>query len=226
MRAAKKALAKPSATASQSLTDAVYESLLEGILSGALAAGTVLSALELADKLKVSRTPIHHALRALAADGFVELQNGRRARVVRFTRDDCWEIFEMRRFLEGPAAELAAGKMDDRQLAPLRKGAEQLAGAKGAIDWTERWSEYDEAFHRAIAEASGNRRLAHDIGRYRRLHRTFNRRATDPKSLYEALTEHLEILAALERRDGLAARLLMEQHIRKWQRYFVESCGV
>ena len=221
MAAKKVALRTPKPSEYQSLADAVYESLLENIVSGSLPPGTVLSALDLSSKLDVSRTPIHDALRALAADGFVELQTGRRARVVRFTRDDLWEIFELRRFLEGPAAELAAGRMDERQLGPLRKAADDLKRAKAAVDWTRRWSDFDDQFHRTIAEASGNRRLAHDINRYRLLHRSFNRIATDQKSLQRALAEHLGILDALAHHDGPRARRLMDAHIRHWQQFFV-----
>ncbi len=158
----------------------------------------------------------------LEADGLVENPAGRRARVTTFDQDDLWEIFEMRRILEGAAAELAAGRMDWRQLAPLREESRRLEESAESEDWTERWSEFDERFHAAIAEHCGNGRLTSDIGRYRLIHRGFNRVSTDYRSLQSALAEHLSILAALEARDGAAARVAMEAHIVTWQRYFVE----
>lgn len=213
----------PQASASpQSLAETVYEAILERILRGTLPPGTVLSAVRWAEKLEVSRTPVHEALRMLSADGLVENPAGRRAQVARFTCDDLWEIFEMRRILEGPAAQLAAGRMDGRQLAPLRAESDLLARTEEADGWMRRWSDFDEHFHAAVAAGCGNGRLRRDIGRYRLVHRGFNRIATDYASLQSAHAEHVEILNALEAGDGRAARAAMECHIAHWQRYFVE----
>ena len=185
-----------------SLVESVYHALLERIVTGRLAGETVISELALAQELGVSRTPVHDAVRQLAKDGLVTREGTRRARVAAFTADDVHEIFELRKYLEGPAAELAAGRLDRRQLAPLRAAAEALSADAGAADWVERWAEFDELFHRSIARACGNRRLAEDIDRYRLLHKGFNRISTDPASLRRALDEHLAILQALEARDA------------------------
>ena len=126
----------------------------------------------------------------------------------------------MRKLLEGPAAEFAAGRMDQRQIGPLRRAASDLATNQQTHDWTLRWSDFDEQFHRTIAECSGNRRLAKDISRYQLLHRGFNRTSADFESLQQALAEHLEILDALEARNGSRARQAMEAHISFWQSYF------
>lgn len=213
---------QPVAGNDSSLVEAVYEAVLAAIMAGRLAPGMVLSEVSLAKQLQVSRTPVHDALRQLSKDGVVEQSTGRRARVASFTRDDLFEIFEIRKYLEGPAAELAAGRMDERQLAPLRATADELAAGVQQGDWLARWTDCDEAFHRTIAESSGNRRLAHDITRYRLMHRGFNHLVTDIASLKRALSEHYEILAALEARDGVRAREAMTSHIAAWQRFFVE----
>lgn len=205
------------------LVEVVYESLLEAILSGRLASGAVLSEVALAEQLNVSRTPVHDALRQLAKDGLVEQRRGRRARVAQFTADDLFELFEMRKFLEGPAAELAARRMDQRHLAPLRAAAKALRASRRAADWSLRWSEFDEQFHEAVARGSGNRRLAQDIARYRLLHRGFNKMRTEVSALQRALDEHLAILDALEAHDAPAARAAMVAHIEAWQAYFVRS---
>ena len=202
------------------LVDSVYQLLLERILNGSLRSGTVVSELALAGELGVSRTPVHDAVRQLAKDGLVTRQGKRRARVAAFSADDVYEIFEMRKFLEGPAAELAAGRMDRRQLAPLRAEAQALRADPDGPDWIERWAEFDDHFHRWIAEASGSRRLADDINRYRLLHKGINRVSTDRVSLRRAMKEHLSILEALERRDGPRARERMVAHIATWQEFF------
>jgi len=95
-------------------------------------------------------------------------------------------------------------------------------GSKGK-DWITKWSDFDDLFHTTIAEASGNRRLALDISRYRLLHKGFNRHATEPSSLEQALREHLSILDALEAKDGELARQRMVSHITAWQEYFIRA---
>ena len=205
------------------LSDKVYETLLEAIVSGRMAPGTELSVVGVAKELDVSRTPVHDALRQLAHDGLVEQEVNRKARVASFTKDDVFEIFEMRKLLEGRAAELAASRIEEKVLALLQAEADRLADSPDAIDWVSRWIDFDEQFHTAIAQASGNRRLFMDITRYRLLHRGFNQMATNAEVLQQALKEHQEILDALANQDAAEAASAMVSHIETWQVYFVKS---
>ncbi len=206
-----------------SLVDEVYEAIMGRILSGKLPSAGPISEVELARELGVSRTPVHDALRQLAKDGLVIQSHNRRAIVAKFTADDVYEIFEMRKLLEGHAAELAAGRMDRRQLVPLREAAESLKDGLDAADWAQRWADFDETFHRVIATASGLPRLCQDILRYRTLHRGFNKLSTDPEGLRQALAEHENILDALEARDARAARQRMVAHVAAWQDHFIRT---
>jgi DNA-binding GntR family transcriptional regulator len=205
------------------LSDKVYETLLEAIVSGQLAPEMELSVVALAKELDVSRTPVHDALRQLAHDGLVEQEINRTARVARFAAGDVHEIFEMRKLLEGESAKLAAKKMDAAVLADLRAVADSLADAPDAVDWLARWIDYDERFHEAIAQASGNRRLWKDISRYRLLHRGFNQMGTTVEVLQQALDQHIEILDALEKRTPKKAMSVMVSHIDTWQEFFVKN---
>ncbi len=204
-----------------SLVETVYQQVLERIVAGHLPCGSILSELAVARELGVSRTPVHDAVRQLAKDGLVVWEKGRRARVTAFTPDDVYEIFEIRKYLEGPAAELAAGRADRRHLVPLRATSVVLLSNRDDPEWTAKWADFDEDFHRTIALASGNRRLAHEINRYRVIHKAINRIATDPELLQHAMTEHLAILDALEARDGPQARERMIAHITTWQDVFM-----
>jgi DNA-binding GntR family transcriptional regulator len=207
-------------TEKERLSDVVYETLLGAILSAELPPGTVLSEVSLARTLKVSRTPVHDALRQLAKDGLVDQQANRRAVVARLSREDFYDIFEMRKLLEGEAARRAATRIDRPTLVNLQRMAQELADSRGTPDWASRWAEYDEAFHQVIADASGSKRLASDIMRYRQFHRGFNKLVTNGEDLQQALTEHVRILEALEHRDPEAAAAAMIAHIQEWQAYF------
>ena len=203
------------------LSDTVYETLLEAIISGKMAQGAVISEVALAKQMDVSRTPVHDALRQLAKDGFVEQRAGRRAVITAPTKDDVFDIFEMRKLLEGEATRRAATRIDRPTLARLRGMAEALNNKPDGPDFLTRWADFDDAFHDAIASAAGSTRLGQDIVRYRLLHRGFNKLATTVDVLQNALAEHFQILDALEKRDGELAARKMVEHIQEWQTYFV-----
>lgn len=206
-------LKSPEPISKISLAESVYQRILEAILSGSLASGRELSEVALAAELGVSRTPVHEALLRLAADGLVEDLVSRQARVARFTRQDVIEIYGMRRILEPAAAERAASRLDDEQLAELRSAAESLLAGAGKRDWANRAIEFDLRFHQALAAATGNGRLHAEIGKYRRLVRAFCRATGARENLQAALREHLAILDALAARDDAAARQAMVAHI-------------
>ncbi len=210
----------------RSHADQVYESLLNGIARGYLRRGDVLSEVAVAKQLQVSRTPVHDAIRKLAQDGLVERKNNRRARVATFTRDDVYDIYELRKYLEGPAARAAAGRMDQRELAPLKSFAHELQLANRDETWISRWIEYDDMFHTSIAESCGNSRLQKAIERYRRLQRGINEMSVSLDNFERAFGEHQRILAALEARNGDAAQQAMVDHLTTWQNYYVQHFPV
>lgn len=199
----------------QSLADSVYETLLEAIIAGRLAPGEELSAVALAAQLQVSRTPVTEALQRLEHDGLVEQTANHPPRVVRLGPQDIDEIYEVRLHLEAAAAERAATRMDRTTLAALRARSRQIDSTRDAVDWAEQALEFDLQFHATIAGCAGNRRLAKDIERYRRLVRSFCRLTGSQENLAAAFGEHLEILDALEAGRPAAARKAMAAHIRR-----------
>lgn len=205
------------------LSDAVYETLLEAILSGRLATGAVVSEVALAAQLQVSRTPVHDALRQLTKDGLIGQEANRRAVVAKFTAEDVFDVFEMRKLLEGEAARRAATRMDRPARADLRNVMAELARTLDDPGGVARWTDFDDQFHAAIAQACGSKRLAQDISRYRMLHRGFNRLTTTVQVLQQAMVEHARILDALDARSAKAAQAAMVEHLEEWQAYFVRQ---
>jgi DNA-binding GntR family transcriptional regulator len=195
-----------------SLADSVYQHILEAILTGSISSGTELSEVALAAELGVSRTPVHEALRRLAADGLVDSLAHRQARVAHFSRQDIVEIYEMRGLLETAAAERAARQLDTAQLAELREALDALADSN-TRGWTNRALDFDVRFHNLLAAATQNERLRAEIAKYRHLVRAFCRMSGTPQNLRDAMHEHARILKALEARDPAAARRAMAAHI-------------
>jgi len=209
------------------MSDVVYEHLLEDILSGRRRAGEPLSELALTKVLKVSRTPIHNAMLQLIKDGVIKQDPNCRPVVLGLESKDIIEIFEMRVLLEGETAYQAASGMPKKTLQKLKRLHDKTATPQPRKKWLKGWADYDAAFHRTIAEASGSNRLAHDVSRYRLLHRGLNLFGFDEEeapleTLQTAVDEHAQILDAIEQGKRRAARSTMQGHLRRWQKFFAK----
>ena len=101
-------------------TDAVLTRLREEILRGTYAPNQRLIEADLADRLGASRFVLRNCLIQLAAEGLVELQPNRGARVRETTAEEAVEITELRQSIEALVAGRAAERVTDAQVAELR----------------------------------------------------------------------------------------------------------
>ena len=196
--------------------EAVYHKLLHLIFSKQLRPGQRLPEVNVAEQLEVSRTPVREALRRLANEGLVVLMPNVGARIVTPTRQEMLDAYEVRNELECLAARKASGRISPVQLARLEEKIEEEVEVFAQRD-LEAYIEINNAFHRIIAEASGNLALADTIENY--LARTFVYMVffesffdfdTNP-----SLEEHRAILAALRAHDEEETVNLMNHHIWK-----------
>lgn len=213
----------PPAGNGDQLTDEAYQAILAEIFGGHMHSGEPISEVELARRLGMSRTPVHLAVRELVRDGLLTQAPNRRPMFHAFTSADVQEIYQMRLLLETEATALAALRLDRPTLRQMIADCADLRRNIKAKDVMTRWANLDERFHQEIALASGNRRLAQDIFRYRLVHRGFNTIRFTVDLIPQSLLEHEKILAALDARDAEAARTAMTTHLREWQAYYVRS---
>jgi DNA-binding GntR family transcriptional regulator len=210
------------------LVDRLASTLRGQILSGAIPLGSRLRQEALAEEFGVSRTPVREALRKLQATGLVQLLPNRGAVVRGPSARDIREAYVVRAELEGLAAELAAGNINDRDLRRLRD-AEQLfrrcvrplvtGGGNVHERWTDEsdWVRANDLFHQAILDAAGNARLSATIAD---IHQSFPRRLTwaalagSARLLEENVAQHAAILAAIEEQHPAEARRRMVDHVR------------
>ena len=205
----------PKALSRTFLVEAAYEAILENILSGALASGTVVSEVSLAQELRVSRTPVHQALAQLATEGLIEHRSGRKPRIARFGREDVIEIYDMRLLLETAATQRAAKRIDPRVLAELTREGDALAKESDGPEWNQKALDFDVRLHDALAAAAGNPRLRQEIAKYRLLVRAFCRMTGSAENLRESLKEHQAVLKAIADRSPAAAGQAMASHVQK-----------
>ena len=131
------------------------------ILDGDPAPGTRLVERELVETHGVARHTLRAALRALAAEGLVEIVPNRGARVAEIGRDQLVGLFELRTALEVEACRLALERDPDRLRAAVRAAAGELRAVCQAP--APVWSDVVEAHanvHTALVDSADSARLA------------------------------------------------------------------
>jgi DNA-binding FadR family transcriptional regulator len=220
------------------LAEQVMARLSADIRGGRLAPGTRLPTEQMLTKeLGVSRTVVREAVAALRADGLVVTRRGSGAFVAdpsagpfrigppRATSlSDVLNVMELRLAVEVQAAGLAAERANRKQLGSIRTAWRAIDAAltrgEGAVV-------EDFAFHRAIAEATGNDQFprflaylgSHVIPR-QSVRLDMDTPAERRLYLERIQAEHTRIVTAIADREAAEARRAMRDHLtRSLERY-------
>lgn len=196
-----------------SLHDEVATALRDRIFAGELGPGMFLDEVQLAEQMKISRTPLREALKVLTAEGLVRHEPRRGCFVNEVTEQDLDEIFPVIALLEGRCAFEAARNATDADLAALEALHDKLnkhAKAKRINDY------YDANFaiHEAIITLANNRWLASVITDLRKIVKLARlQQLHAPGRLEQSLSEHMAVYAALKARDAEGAEAAMRTHL-------------
>jgi GntR family transcriptional regulator, transcriptional repressor for pyruvate dehydrogenase complex len=152
----------------QTVAEGVREALLDVIRRGHLAPGAQLPAERaLCEQFAVARTSVREAIQGLVTLGVIE-RRGNRAYVVEHLPgvglDDSedarkrkvTDIFEVRRVVEVPIAELAARRATDEEREQISRLSQRFEAGMGLDDFRR----CDREFHAAVAMACRNPALA------------------------------------------------------------------
>ena len=197
----------------ESLGESAYEELRGWIAEGTIRPGSSLREVDLARKLKTSRTPVREALRRLQAEGLIQRDPRGGYVMFEFTREDLAMVYDVREALEALAVRLAA---KNRTRAHLGRMADTLEAIDEAVlrEDDALIETLASAFHQTIAEASGNFYLRDILSnvrgvmvRYRPRTRPYTVREKDMQE------QHYAMLAALTRQDADEGERLVRAHI-------------
>lgn len=193
--------------------DRAYSLLRELVISGEFAPDEPLSERSLSNRLALGRTPIREALKALGKDGLLTIHPMRGTFVRQMSFDDLREIHELRLALEGMAAYLAAkrGPTDG-----LQNCAEELrkVQSRAALD-VEEAQHVGWAFHDELFRSTANGRLVQGYDNLRAQSGLAlqKMRQYSVERTRQAVTEHLDIYAAVAANDADAAQQRMWRHL-------------
>jgi DNA-binding GntR family transcriptional regulator len=181
--------------------------------SGELAPGTRLNEIELCNTMGVSRTPLREAIRSLATEGLIELQPNRGAIVSIVSQEDVTEILPIMASLEGLGGRLAAIHMDQSKIAQVRKIHDQMISHYKNNEVAE-YFETNRLIHELITEGSGNQTLVDTINSLSaKVRRARFTAQMTKESWAKAVSEHEEMIAALEAQDPDRLEAILVQHV-------------
>lgn len=213
------------------LADSAMEQIQELVAQGTLEPGAKLPPeRELMALLSVSRTSLREAIRTLETMGLLRVAPGRGTyvaeRPVTSLSDDWFhwllghrqevvQVLEVHEALEVKVAELAAGRIAEKDLSRLERS---LTAMKRAVEQQDHEAlvAADASFHRIIREASGNQIIAQILNDLED-HVLDARRAIMalPSRVRRVVGDHEAIFGAIAGRDAEAARGSALEHVRR-----------
>jgi DNA-binding GntR family transcriptional regulator len=208
---------------------AIVRAVLTDIFHGNLRAGQRLVTESLANRFRVSHTPIREALIELRGIGVVDLLPNRGAVVRKVTARDVREVCQVRKVLECEAVRGAARRGDRSRIRVLADDIRALADASPDSHAVARARTLDDKLHGFVRESCGNAFLTEELNRLQTLFRTFRDVTWDlelARRDYHRIgveaAEHLAITGALLAADAKAATRAMAAHIRSGVTYWTQ----
>ncbi|MBO1901488.1 GntR family transcriptional regulator [Leucobacter weissii] len=196
------------------LREQVVQAMRSEIIDGTLVPGERLLEKALCERYGVSRTVIREVLRQLESESLVSVRPGHGPAVARLSPGEIAGLYEVRRELEGLAAELFARRADGAQAAALLALADRLETDYLEGD-TESRGESKNEFYRLLLDGAGNPALATVLdGIHARIGIFRHFSFIDQERVKLSYVEILSIIEAAARdRDPAAARASSEHHI-------------
>jgi len=202
-----------SLTAPKTLVDQAYDVILDAICTGTLKPGERLTQNDVAQRLNVSRQPIHNVLLTLKAQGFLR-EAGRRGLAVAPLDPKLFEaIYQFRSAVEPLAVRLAIPRLRPESIACARNLIAQGHAATTSND-SRSLVRADMEFHSVIYELSGNSLILQTMQlNWQHLRRAMGEVLRLPKLSHRVWQEHNAILEAMIAGNADKAAGLIHDHV-------------
>jgi DNA-binding GntR family transcriptional regulator len=190
----------------------IYRTIADQIISGALTPGQKLEEKVLAERFRVSRTPIREALRELGARGLVELVPRRGGVVARIELDELADMLEAECEIEALCARLAAQRMSNVEKKQLERVHQQSEEHVARAD-DSGYLALNKQFHDLVCAGTHSRTIARMVRGLRdRLAPFRQAQAGVERRLEVSHDEHAAIVRAILDSDTDAAYDAMRNH--------------
>jgi DNA-binding GntR family transcriptional regulator len=203
---------------SQDRKAALGQALRHRILRMELAPGASLDEVALAEEFGLSRPPVRELMRQMAAEGYIELEANRAARVASMNYDSLRNYFLAAPLIYVATTKLAASHATPAEIDALKRvqGRFRAAVEGGDVDACVL---ANDQFHYAIGKMAHNPYLLPSLSRllidHARLGKTFYQPRDErmDEELAEAVQQHEDMIDAIQRRDAEAAGEVVRAHV-------------
>ncbi|MCC5909068.1 MAG: GntR family transcriptional regulator [Clostridiaceae bacterium] len=212
------------------IRDIVFESIRHAIFDGKLKKGDHLVESAVAEKMKVSRTPVREALRQLESEGLVVNVPRKGAVVQGISKEDAIEIYDLREVLEGLVARLACLNITDEDIDRLKYILQEMKTTiennhdDKLVSFDKEYNMLHMEYNSIILNSSKSQRLQtmmKNIYDYLTSLRSVSLYKKDRRLI--ALKEHREIVKAFEERNEDEAENLVRKHVKKAKEAFLNN---
>ena len=184
-----------------SLTVEIANTIRDRILKGEYGIGERIKENQIADELRVSRTPVREAIKQLEAEGLVETIPNRGSFCLGFTKQDIEDIYAVRTAVEILSVKWTVNKITDEEIKSLQDEYELMEFYTKKRDG-ERIMELNKSFHEIIYNASRSRFLIQILKSYQEyVQQTRKVTVYCNDNLDTILSEHYDILQAVKERN-------------------------
>jgi len=203
----------------------VERSLKQALVEGRLRPGERLVTRDLAARLGTSPTPVREALLRLVAGGIVMAAPSQSFQVPVLDAARYLELADIRRALEGLAAERAVARIQDDNIVALGGINQQFQAAKQARDVPAALA-HNRAFRFGLYEIAGMPALLEMIERlWLQIGPTLNYLYPQTPPASTGKHNYDRILTALKRRDSTAVRAAIDRAIDEGNAILIANMG-
>jgi len=207
----------PSDNVSQQPTERIVQAITQAIADRRLMPGTKLTEAKLCGIFQVSRTLVRQALNQLSRDHLVTLLPDRGAYVAEPSIEEAQQIFEVRTMLEILIVRDLSKSITTRQIKQLKAHLTAERKALRNKDVAQRTRLLGD-FHMVLANMQGNNVLRQTLSDLLVRSSLIALMYQSSQSAEESHAEHVQLVTALEARDGSSAARLMKQHLHHVER--------
>ena len=199
---------------SSAASSRIAAALRADILDGTIPPGQRLRQEDIAERLGGSRLPVREALRMLAAEGLVETEPNKGARVPVLDPGEVETLYRMRERLEPLALVESMGKLGSAEIAEIQAIQQRI---EQGVDVAE-FLILDREFHMATYTGCTDEHLMSSVTRLWNATQHYRRAfmsVSGPGRAWIVNAEHRLLMEAIERQDADDAELYLLGHIRR-----------
>lgn len=194
-------------------SDRIEQELRRLILTLKLEPGLAVSEASLMNQYNWGRTPLREAFQRLAEQSLLQIIPRHGVVVTALSVFEFVEVMDAMSMVIGPAAVLACKHMSEEQLNQLDALVIQGSAASETGNY-ELVAELDYAFHRELAEATGNRYLREYLLHLHTIATRFNFSSWKrDRNALPSLEEHRQLAILFRGRDADQVKTAMREHI-------------